>query len=73
MQVLQIERHGGSHWLHGTVGLGGPRICVQTPPDHQARAGEVLQVKPLAERIHFFDAQGLRLNTGDHATAGIPP
>jgi ABC-type sugar transport system ATPase subunit len=63
MQVLHIEHLGSHNCLHGCVGAGQQRVCVQTEADPDARPGQSVQLLPQLERVHLFDAQGLRLNT----------
>lgn len=61
MQLLHIERLGGTDWLHGTIGPGRAPICLQTQAGQLTQPAPELRLSTMAQHIHLFDERGLRL------------
>ena len=73
MQVQHIEHLGSHNCLHGTLGTSQQRVCVQTEAEQDTQPGQRILLQPLLERVHLFDAQGLRLNPSEpHPGASTP-
>jgi ABC-type sugar transport system ATPase subunit len=62
LQVVHVEHLGGHGLVHGTLGPGQHRVCVQTPAGHSATPGDVLHLQAHLEHLHYFDSNGLRLD-----------
>ncbi|TCO74168.1 ABC transporter ATP-binding protein [Rhodovulum euryhalinum] len=59
MMVHLVEPHGADAFLHGEIGAAP--VLMRVPGETRVRPGDRLPVAPIPERVHLFDADGVRL------------
>ncbi|MFZ4651115.1 MAG: ABC transporter ATP-binding protein [Rubrivivax sp.] len=65
--VRAVERPGASAWVHGTLAGTSLALCVEQREGPLPQPGELMGVRPVPGRLHLFDAQDRRVDTGDRA------
>ncbi|MEO8531147.1 MAG: sn-glycerol-3-phosphate ABC transporter ATP-binding protein UgpC [Deltaproteobacteria bacterium] len=60
LKVSVLEQHGSNSYIHCKL-PGGGEMMLHQPGQSQARAGDILHVRPRDGNWHLFDADGLRI------------
>jgi len=65
--VRAVERPGASAWVHGTLAGTSLALCVEHREGPLPEPGERVGLRPVPGRLHLFDAQDRRVDTGERA------
>ena len=58
VRVELIERLGAQTYAYVEMTGSNVPLTVALPAGHQAQPGDTLVLQPMAEKVHFFDANG---------------